>query len=289
MGLRKMITRKLGRLALTIATGAATTGGLLVGVAAPAPAAVSGVTGKVSTAGLLLNVRSGPTTAATRVATVKPGSRLVIECQLAGQRISGRVRTTTLWDRLPSGAFVSDAYVVRSKPVPRCGRVGQVMPPSTHRPTPSVTGWVAPVPGTAGSGYRTAGRPTHDGVDVAAKKRTPILAAADGETIVAECNASTKNCDVDGSPKVTGCGWYVEIAHADQVVTRYCHMIKRPSAKVGDQVAAGQVIGYVGSSGNSSGPHLHFEVHTTAPPATRQNATNPVTFLKARGVTFAQS
>jgi murein DD-endopeptidase MepM/ murein hydrolase activator NlpD len=275
----------LSRLALTIASA----GTLVAGVAGPALAADAGVPGKVSTSGLQLNVRAGAATDTERVTTLKPGTKIMIECQELGQKIAGKVRNTRLWDRLTDGTYVSDAYVSRKAKPPMCDeldeQVGQVMPPATHEdlPTASASGWVTPIPGTVGSGFRTKERPSHDGVDIAAKKYTPILATAAGTVLVAECNASTGKCDVDGSPKITGCGWYVEIRHLNDVVTRYCHMIKRPLVKVGEKVKAGQVIGYVGSSGNSSGPHLHFEVHTGVP-ATTKNAVEPTTFLKTMGV-----
>jgi len=283
-----MRTRKVSRLALTVIASAGTLGGLVAGAAGPALAADAGVAGKVSTSGLALNVRTGPSTAAERVSTLKPGARFTIECQEPGQKITGKVRATRLWDRLADGTYVSDAYVARKAKPPRCAdleeQVGQVLPPATHEtPTASAAGWVAPIPGTVGSGYRTKDRPSHDGGDIAADRWTPILAAAAGTVIVSECNASTNKCDVDGSPKITGCGWYAEVRHQDDVVTRYCHMVRRPSVKVGAEVKAGQVIGYVGTSGNSSGTHLHFEVHTGAP-ATRTNATEPTAFLKAHGV-----
>jgi murein DD-endopeptidase MepM/ murein hydrolase activator NlpD len=283
-----MGTQKLGRLALTIMATTGTLAGVLVGVAAPAVATEGTVTGKVRTGGLALNVRAGPSAATARQSTLKPGTKVTIECQQVGQKISGAVRTTKLWDRLADGTYVADAYIVRPKAAPpRCDQmVGQVLPPSTHSAptaTPSASGWVAPVPGVAGSGYRTKARPTHDGVDIGVLRNTPILATARGTVIVAECNASN-SCDKDGSPKISGCGWYVEIAHAHEVVTRYCHMVRKPLVAVGAKVKAGQVIGYVGTSGNSSGPHLHFEVHAHAPPVSSKNAVEPTAFLKAHGV-----
>ena len=62
-------------------------------------------------------------------------------------------------------------------------------------------------------------------------------------------------------------------------------MVRRPSVVVGQSVVKGQILGYVGTSGSSSGPHLHFEVHTGAP-ATRANAIDPVAFMRAKGLTF---
>ncbi|MGC4750470.1 M23 family metallopeptidase [Micromonospora sp. DT201] len=153
----------------------------------------------------------------------------------------------------------------------------------------SVGGWMTPVQGTFVSGFRTDSRPGHDGVDIAAAKGTPIHAAASGLVIRVTCNAhlrdgSPYSCDVDGHPvTVLGCGWYVELRHRDSTVTRYCHMLRRPSVDVGQQVVVGQVIGQVGSSGHSSGPHLHLETHT-GEPATESNAVDPIGFFASRGI-----
>jgi len=84
-------------------------------------------------------------------------------------------------------------------------------------------------------------------------------------------------CDRDGSPAVRGCGWYVDLAHPGAVTTRYCHFGSRPPVREGQPVVAGQVIGRVGSSGNSSGPHLHFEVHVDGQPV------DPVEFMRRHG------
>lgn len=122
-------------------------------------------------------------------------------------------------------------------------------------------GWVQPVRAAVVSGFRTASRPNHDGVDLGAARHTPVRAAAAGIVQVSTCNSGNGNCDVDGSPWISGCGWYVDIRHAGNVMTRYCHMVRQPSVQIGQAVQAGQVIGFVGSSGNSSGPHLHYETH----------------------------
>jgi murein DD-endopeptidase MepM/ murein hydrolase activator NlpD len=84
-----------------------------------------------------------------------------------------------------------------------------------------------------------------------------------------------------------GCGWYVDIDHVGGIVTRYCHQLVRPSVHIGQQVAAGQVIGVAGSSGHSSGPHLHFEVHLgDHTPAT---AVDPVPFMASVGAPLDRS
>jgi murein DD-endopeptidase MepM/ murein hydrolase activator NlpD len=150
-----------------------------------------------------------------------------------------------------------------------------------------------PVPGGVVSGFRSAERPSHDGVDLVAGKGTTVRAAATGLVITVVCNAHRRDgtalsCDVDGNPTtVLGCGWYVELLHPDATVTRYCHMMRRPPVVVGQQVAVGQPIGLAGSSGHSSGPHLHLETHTRRP-ATASTAVDPVRFFADRGVDLAR-
>jgi murein DD-endopeptidase MepM/ murein hydrolase activator NlpD len=151
----------------------------------------------------------------------------------------------------------------------------------------AASGWTNPVPGASiVSGFRTPQRPTHDGDDLAAPKRTPIYAASAGVVILAKCQARLGGvwwgCDRDGSPSVLGCGWYVEILHAGNVITRYCHMLEKPLVTVGQMVNAGQQIGVVGDTGHSSGPHCHFEVHLGGDRG-RTGAVDPAPFMRDKG------
>lgn len=147
--------------------------------------------------------------------------------------------------------------------------------------------WVPPVNAPLWGGFKEPAY--HHGVDLGAKRYVPIRAASAGVVIVSKCNASLDgepySCDIDGSPQVQGCGWYIDIAHEDGVVTRYCHMVEAPLVTVGDRVETGQRVGYVGSSGNSSAPHLHFEVHLVpkGERAHNGNAIDPVPFMAKRG------
>jgi murein DD-endopeptidase MepM/ murein hydrolase activator NlpD len=92
----------------------------------------------------------------------------------------------------------------------------------------------------------------HTGIDIAAPQGTEIHAADDG--VVALVGGGT-----------TGYGNYVVIAHAGGLTTLYGHMLQ-PLVKQGDHVVQGQVIGLEGSTGNSTGPHVHFEVRVNGQP-----------------------
>ncbi|MFY1621630.1 M23 family metallopeptidase [Micromonospora sp. WMMD735] len=149
-------------------------------------------------------------------------------------------------------------------------------------------GWVQPVRAKIVSPFGSRGGRLHAGVDLskAGIRGDEIRAAAAGVVEQVKCDWYT-TCDRDGSTRQRGCGWYVDIRHPGDTVTRYCHMIRRPEVSIGQQVTAGAVIGFVGSSGGSSGPHLHFEVHLKVRPgpfhANSGNAVDPVPYMLQRG------
>jgi murein DD-endopeptidase MepM/ murein hydrolase activator NlpD len=129
-----------------------------------------------------------------------------------------------------------------------------------------VTGWVQPLHGPVVSGFGPRDGRLHAGVDIGAPRGTIIVAAAAGTVATVACNAwhvdgSWWGCDRDGDPDLTlGCGWYTDLIHAEGVLTRYCHLDTRPWVEPGQQVIAGQPLGPVGTTGHSSGAHLHYEV-----------------------------
>ncbi|HLL68113.1 MAG TPA: M23 family metallopeptidase [Micromonosporaceae bacterium] len=156
----------------------------------------------------------------------------------------------------------------------------------------SASGWTAPIVGPVGSEFRSASRPTHQGVDITAPRETPVRAASGGVVVKVRCRATTEGgwnwgCDRDGSSSIRGCGWYIEIMHADAVITRYCHLVRRPLVNVGQAVAAGEELGRSGSSGRSSGPHLHFEVHINGDSGD-SGAVDPIQFMRERGAPLGE-
>jgi murein DD-endopeptidase MepM/ murein hydrolase activator NlpD len=164
----------------------------------------------------------------------------------------------------------------------RCASAGEI----------TASGWTVPVKGPVTSGFRTPARPAHNGVDIAVRKATPVHAASAGVVIVALCNAHVGRfnygCDRDGGLNVQGCGWYVDILHAGNLITRYCHMMIRPYVTVGQHLAPGEVIGLSGSSGNSSGPHLHFEIHLNGD-STALGAVDPLPYMNKVGASLVDS
>ena len=130
---------------------------------------------------------------------------------------------------------------------------------------------VAPIPGVKGEGnfiWPTTGSISqkyywyHQAVDIASHSSPPIVAAQGGTVITAGWNGG-------------GYGNYVIIDHGNGYQTLYGHMTNKSIVvKAGDRVVQGQKIGIMGSTGRSTGPHLHFEIKTS-----RGNA-DPLTMLK---------
>ena len=127
-------------------------------------------------------------------------------------------------------------------------------------------GYIWPLPGytriSSPFGYRNCpfhGRELHTGADIPAPGGTPIKAAKGGVVVISTYGSSYGN--------------YVAIAHADGSRTVYCHMSSR-AVSAGSSVDQGQVIGYVGSTGRSTGNHLHLELWTSSSSSSRVNPVN---------------
>ncbi len=108
----------------------------------------------------------------------------------------------------------------------------------------------------------------HTGVDIAYTQGNPILAADDGVVVAADRSVLYG--------MTVGYGDYVIVAHRNNFFSLYGHLLKY-QVKPGDQVRQGQVLGFEGSTGNSTGPHLHFEYRYSGQP------TNPLPYLPPNG------
>ena len=115
---------------------------------------------------------------------------------------------------------------------------------------------------TSSFGMRThpvlGGRRAHKGIDLAAPVGTPVYATADGIVSRADWFSSY--------------GLYVSIEHGAALQTRFAHM-SRLAVAAGERVKKGDIIGYVGTTGRSTGPHLHYEVRVAG------EAVNPIPYM----------
>jgi murein DD-endopeptidase MepM/ murein hydrolase activator NlpD len=106
----------------------------------------------------------------------------------------------------------------------------------------------------------------HPGVDFSAPVGTPILAAGDGLVLRAEYDSAYGN--------------FIEIAHADQFVSKYAHASKM-HVKAGQRIQRGQLIAEVGNTGRSTGPHLHYEI------SHQGRMINPMQILRTQNIKLA--
>lgn len=122
--------------------------------------------------------------------------------------------------------------------------------------------WPISGPVTSNFGWRNSpwdgGGELHQGIDIANNLGIPVVAAADGEITI--------------SGWIDGYGNLVEINHGNGMVTRYGHN-SQLAVGTGQHVKKGQVISFVGSTGRSTGPHLHYEIRVNG------TAVNPFKYL----------
>ncbi len=134
--------------------------------------------------------------------------------------------------------------------------------PASDRFLPSLTtNFIWPARGVLTSGFGPRWGRMHRGIDIAAPVGTPIYAAADGVVTYSQWNSG-------------GFGNLVEMRHADGTLTLYAHN-HRNLVRVGQFVRQGEQIAEMGSTGRSTGPHVHFEIHPQG-----RGAVDPMTFLR---------
>ncbi|MCX5175675.1 M23 family metallopeptidase [Streptomyces virginiae] len=136
----------------------------------------------------------------------------------------------------------------------------------------SAGGFVAPVGGGISTQYKVAGSMWssgyHTGVDFIASSGTTVKAVGAGTVVSAGWSGSYGN--------------EIVIRHADGKYSQYAHL-SQLSVSSGQSVTAGQAIGLSGSTGNSTGPHLHFEIRTTP---SYGSDMDPIAYLRAKGASL---
>ncbi|MBD2111341.1 MULTISPECIES: peptidoglycan DD-metalloendopeptidase family protein [Cyanophyceae] len=169
---------------------------------------------------------------------------------------------------LAAAPLSADAYrTAPSMPVGQTVSPNMPMMPGANEFLPEAprlsNGYIWPTRGTLTSGYGWRWGRMHRGVDIAGPVGTPIVAAAPGVVARSGWNSG-------------GYGNLVDIRHSDGSLTRYAHN-SRLLVREGQQVSQGQQIAEMGSTGYSTGPHLHFEVHLPS-----SGTVNPMAYLPDR-------
>ncbi|MFJ5216929.1 transglycosylase family protein [Streptomyces sp. NPDC088354] len=157
-----------------------------------------------------------------------------------------------------------------AKAVPREKSAAKAGPAAKARPASAATTFVAPVSGSLGTPYHRAGAHWasgyHTGQDYLVPTGTSVKAVAAGTVVEAGWGGAY--------------GYQVVIRHADGMYTQYGHLSSL-TVRAGQSVSAGRQVGRSGSTGNTTGPHLHFEVRTGEGYGTD---VDPVAWLRRHGV-----
>ena len=180
--------------------------------------------------------------------TLVPGSILGISDEVAPPPFNREFRVSSVRHTLSTAGMRSEVQMYS----PQAAKVDSgtsSASSATSSTTPTEIkpgGFVIPMPGVTGEGLGARGpKRNHHGVDIAAPLGTPVVASADGIAKVAV--------------NPGGYGNFVELTHAGGIRTIYGHL-SSTSVKTGQQVKQGQEIGRCGSTGRSTGPHLHWQI-----------------------------
>jgi murein DD-endopeptidase MepM/ murein hydrolase activator NlpD len=202
--------------------------------------------------------------------TPKPGFRESRQIQPTGGQSSTQTETQRNSELVAVAPLGSEAYepIIQSAlgqmvspDLPPIGVADAYLPEGA----PEFKGYIWPAKGVLTSGYGWRWGRMHRGIDIAAPIGTPVVASAAGVVVTAGWNSG-------------GYGNLVEIRHPDGSLTLYAHN-NRILVREGQQVAQGQQIAEMGSTGYSTGPHSHFEVHLPG-----RGAVNPLAHLpRSRG------
>jgi murein DD-endopeptidase MepM/ murein hydrolase activator NlpD len=177
-----------------------------------------------------------------------PVTAVFVRAPSAPVAVAGAPRITTSYDdRIHSGAQPKIVYAPGVRPPAAPAPIAAALPALPGGLALPIAG----APMTSGFGWRIhpvlGGRRFHNGIDLGAPRGTPVRAAAAGT--VATCGRRSAE------------GLFVALRHGGRVETLYAHLAGFPAGlRRGQPVPAGTVIGYVGSTGLSTGPHLFYEL-----------------------------
>ncbi len=173
--------------------------------------------------------------------------------QAARDQLQGRITSLEQESRQLAAQESQVQALIRAQAAPAPAAAAPSAEPQRAAPKaaarPSASGFIWPISGVVTSEYGPRWGSFHPGIDIAGPNGGPIAAAKSGVVIYAAFNEG-------------GYGNYVIIDHGDGFATAYAHQ-SRLAVKEGQNVSQGQVIGYEGSTGLSTGPHLHFEVRSS--------------------------
>lgn len=212
------------------------------------------------------NAKSGKTY------TVQPGDSLSGIASKTNSSVSQIVESNKGLDagNLQVGQNIVTPAKEAAKPEQQVETPKPAAKPSTAQETQTnAQGWVRPTAGVVTSRYgwrsyplNPSRRDFHMGVDISSGTNSPVVAAKAGTVVASKSGYNW------------GYGNYVDIDHGDGLMTRYAHLAPGWKASVGQKVAAGERIGTQGTTGASTGVHLHFEIHKNG------KHTNPENYMK---------